>query len=147
MGTKLGIIGELRNILTKNEKRDEGVLVFSKQFNLGQLLKPFSGVKKQGYSLLCVLIALLLSRFSGLSVYASQKTGAVEMDDNTIYRLMNNEFIDWRSILLSFARQFLKCISCNDLNISKSITLCNFSNGLPSLDNFNVVASLSNNPI
>ena len=111
MGTKLGNLDELRNILTKNEKRDEGVLVFSKQFKLGQLLRSFSEAKKQGYSLLCIFVALILSRFGGLSIYASHKTGNVEMDDNTFYRLMNNEFIDWRSLLLSFAKQFLKCIS------------------------------------
>jgi len=111
MSAKLSILDELRNILIKNEKRDEGVLVFSKQFNLGQLLKPFSEVKKQGYSLLCILVALLLSRFGGLSVYASQKTGVMKLDENTPYRLMNNELIDWRSILLSFAKQFLKCVS------------------------------------
>jgi hypothetical protein len=28
-----------------------------------------------------------------------------------MYRMMNNELIDWRSILLLFAKQFLKCIS------------------------------------
>jgi hypothetical protein len=58
-----------------------------------------------------ILVALLLSRFGGLSVYAAQKTGSLQMDDNTIYRLMNKQLIDWKSILLSFARQFLTCVS------------------------------------
>ena len=111
MDAKIGILDELSNILTKKEKRDEGVLVFSKQFKIGHLLKPFSAVKKQGYSLMMIFVALILSRFGGLSVYAAQKTGNLQMDDNTIYRLMNNQFIDWKSILLSFAKQFLKCVS------------------------------------
>jgi hypothetical protein len=111
MGAKIGILDELSNILTQKEKRDEGVLAFAKQFNLGQLLKPFSNVKKQGYSLMLILIALVLSRLGGLSVYAAQKTGNLQMDDNTIYRLMNNQLINWKSILLAFAKQFLKCIS------------------------------------
>jgi len=110
MGAKLGILNELSNILMKKEKSDEGVLVFSKQFKLGQLLSPFSIAKKQGYSVMRVLVAIILSRFGGLSVYAAQKTGNLQMDDNTIYRLMNNEFIDWKSILLSFAKQFVKCV-------------------------------------
>jgi len=110
MGTKIGILNELSNILMKKEKRDEGVLVFSKQFKIGQLLKPFSSIKQQGISLMSILVALILSRFGGLSVYAAQKTGNLEMDDNTIYRLMNNQFVDWRSILLSFAKQFIKCV-------------------------------------
>jgi hypothetical protein len=111
MSTKLSILNELSNILTQKEKRDGGVLTFSKQFKVGQLLKPFSYVKKHGYSLMLVLVALLLSRLGGLSVYAAQKTGNLGMDDNTIYRLMNNPLIDWKSILLSFAKQFLKSVS------------------------------------
>ena len=58
-----------------------------------------------------ILVALILCRLGGLSVYAAQKTGNLQMDDNTIYRLMNNQLIDWKSILLSFAKQFLKCVS------------------------------------
>ena len=111
MSAKIDILNELSNILTKKEKTDNGVLLFSKQFKIGQLLKPFSEVKKHGISLMFILIALILSRFGGLSVYASQKTGNLQMDDNTIYRLMNNQLIDWKSIILSFAKQFLKCVS------------------------------------
>ena len=111
MGTKVSILDELRNILTEKEKTDEGVLVFSKQFKIGQLLKPYSAIKKQGYSLVLILVALILSRLGGLSIYAAQKTGNLQMDDNTIYRMLNNPFIDWKSILLSFAKQFLKCVT------------------------------------
>jgi hypothetical protein len=111
MSAKLSNLNELRNILTRKEKADEGVLTFSKQFKIGQLLKPFSAAKKQGYSLMSILLVLLLSRLGGLSIYAAQKTGNLQMDDNTIYRLMNNHLLDWKSILLSFAKQFLNCVS------------------------------------
>jgi hypothetical protein len=111
MNAKLSILDELSAILTKKEKTDEGVLVFSKQFKIGRLLKPFSDVKKQGYSLMLILVALILSRLGGLSVYSAQKTGHLQLDENTMYRLMNNQFIDWKSILLSFAKQFLNCVS------------------------------------
>jgi len=111
MSAKLRNLNELSNILTQKEKRDEGVLVFSKQFKIGHLLKPFSAAKKQGYSLMLVFVAFILNRFGGLSVYAAQKTGNLDMDENTIYRFMNNPLINWRSILLSFSKQFLKCIS------------------------------------
>ena len=110
MSAKISDLNELRNILSQKEKTDEGVLTFSKQFKIGQLLKPFSAIKKQGYSLMSILLVLILSRFGGLSVYASQKTGNLQMDDNTIYRLMNNPFVDWQSILLSFAKEFLHCV-------------------------------------
>ena len=68
-----------------------------------------------------ILVALVLSRFGGLSVYAAQKTGQLQMDDNTIYRLMNNPFIDWKSILLSFAKQFLNCVSSHCEADEKSV--------------------------
>jgi len=110
MGAKLSILNELSNILRKKERTDEGVLGFSKQFKIGHLLKFYANVKKQGYSLMLIFVALLLSRLGGLSVYAAQKTGNLQMDDNTIYRLMNNQLIDWKSILLAFAKQFLKCV-------------------------------------
>ena len=111
MSAKIGIKNELSNILTKKEKTDEGVLVFSKQFKIVRLLKPFSEVKKQGFSLMSILVSLILCRLGGLIVYAAQKTGNLQMDDNTIYRLMNNQLINWKSILLSFTKQFLKCVS------------------------------------
>ena len=38
MSAKISILDELSNILTQKEKIDEGVLVFSKQFKIGQLL-------------------------------------------------------------------------------------------------------------
>jgi len=61
MSAKISILDVLSNILTQKEKTDEGVLVFSKQFKIGQLLKPFSSVKQQGYSLMLILVAMLLS--------------------------------------------------------------------------------------
>ena len=90
MSTKLSNLNELSNILTQKEKTNEGVLAFSKQFKIGSLLKPFSSVKKQGHPLMSIFLALILGRLGGLSVYAAQKTGNLDMDDNTIYRLMNN---------------------------------------------------------
>jgi hypothetical protein len=76
---------------------------------------------------------MILSRLGGLSLYVMQKTGQAKMDDNTMYRLMNNPAISWRSMLLSFARQFLryvrtkgedngkeKCFILNDTDIPKT---------------------------
>jgi hypothetical protein len=121
MGTKLGILDELDNILTKKGKTDAGILIFSKQFNVGRLLQPFSKVKKMGISLVQIFTALILSRLGGLSVYATQKTGNLQMDDNTIYDLLNNPLVDWKSILLSFAKQFLKCVTSKGEKDEKAV--------------------------
>ena len=74
MGTKLSNLSELSNILIQKERADEGILTFSKQFKIGHLLKAFSSIKTQGYSLMFILVALVLSRLGGLSVYAAQKS-------------------------------------------------------------------------
>ena len=110
MDAKLSILDELGDILSKKEKTDEGVLVFSKRFNIGRIMKPFSTIKKKGISSALLLAALILSRLGGLSVYAAQKTGLLNMDDNPLYDLQDNPLVDWKSILLAFAKQFLKCV-------------------------------------
>jgi hypothetical protein len=110
MGTKISKLSEITPLLTTKENIDEGVLGFSKQFKIGHLLRPFAQYKRQGYPLISILLAMILSRLGGLSLYAMQKTGQAKMDDNTMYRLMNNPAISWRSMLLSFARQFLRCV-------------------------------------
>lgn len=111
MSAKISILDELASILSKKEKTDEGILVFSKQFKIGRLLQPFASIKKQGFSLRSILVALILSRLGGLSISAMQQTGNLKMDDNTIYRLMNNQLINWRSIIHAFAKQFLRCVA------------------------------------
>jgi len=68
-----------------------------------------------------ILVSLIFSRLGGVSVYAAQKTGNLPMDDNTIYRLMNNPLINWKSILLSFAKQFLRCVSSKCEVAEKSV--------------------------
>jgi hypothetical protein len=71
-----------RNNTAINDKR-EGVLGFSKQFKIGHLLRPFAQYKRHGYPLISILLAMILSRLGGLSLYAMQKTGQAKMDNNT----------------------------------------------------------------
>jgi hypothetical protein len=119
MSTKVSNLNELSAILTKKEKSDEGILSFSKQFNPGLLLRPFSHVKKQGHTLKDIFVAMILRRLGGLSIYTASKTGHIEMDENAVYNLMNNPLVDWSSILLSFAKQFLKCVLSNSEDSGK----------------------------
>src|SRR5690554_2174680 len=121
MSTKVGKLDELSNILRQKDKTGEKVLSFSRQCNMGQLLKLFSTSKKQGYPLIGMLVAMILSRMGGFSVHSAQKTGYIGFDDNTVYRLMNNPLVDWRSVLMSFARQFIRCVLRKGDLDSKSI--------------------------
>jgi hypothetical protein len=66
MSAKISNLEELSSILTKKEKRDGGVLHFSKQFKIEHLLKPFSGVKQQGFTLMSILVTLILCRLGGM---------------------------------------------------------------------------------
>jgi hypothetical protein len=110
MSAKIGILDELKGILTNKKKRDEEILAFSKRFNINQILRPFSDIKKRGYTLTAILTALILTRLGGMSVRAMQQTGCLEMDDNTMYRCMNSTKINWKSVVLAFAKQFLKLV-------------------------------------
>ena len=121
MATKVNNLSELGNILRQKESVEQNILHFSRTFNLGVLLKPFSAIKSAGVTLMTILVALLLSRLGGLSVYAAQKTGNLGLDDNTLYRLMNNQHVCWRSILLLFVKQFLVCVSKHGTSDSKAV--------------------------
>jgi hypothetical protein len=72
-----------RNNVAFNDKRKykRGSPCFPKQFKLGHLLRPFAQLKRQGFSLILILLAMILSRLGGLSLYAMQKTGRTKMDD------------------------------------------------------------------
>ncbi|MDR3339468.1 MAG: transposase [Candidatus Symbiothrix sp.] len=108
MGTKISNLSEIAPLISTKENLDEGVLGFIGQFKLGRLLKPYADFKKQGVGFISILTALILSRFGGMSVSAMQKTGIFGMDENTIYRMMNTPLINWKSIIFSFAKQFVR---------------------------------------
>ncbi|GHT22278.1 hypothetical protein FACS189430_03810 [Bacteroidia bacterium] len=111
MTAKIGSLSEISKLVSTKEKIDEGVLGFMGRFKAGRLLKPLTAFKTKGISLTQVFTALCLSRFQGLSVFASQQTGISKMDENTMYRMMNNPLMNWRSLLWCFAGQFLKITS------------------------------------
>lgn len=103
MRTKISKLSELTDILVEKSRLDAGVLNFASCFKVGTLLKSFSSLKEQGYSLFSIITKLILIRLGGLSIYAELKTGARTMDENTLYRTLNDPRIDWRKMLLSFA--------------------------------------------
>ena len=45
------------------------------------------------------------------------------MDDNTLYRTLNNPRIDWRKMLLSFSLQFTRIVK-NETQMDESLTRC-----------------------
>jgi len=136
MSSKLNNLSELQSVLTDAQKTNEGVLAFSSQFNVSQLLKPFTAAKTKGYLISTLITALCLYRLTGKSIWAMQRIGnklIFEGDENSFYRLLNNEKVNWRGILMSFALRFkslveqkcesntgVKCFVVDDTDIEKT---------------------------
>ena len=110
MATKISNLSELYPIVREEEKISEGVLAMIGRFDLKRLLKPLTGFKTRGISVMTVLSALILCRFRGLSIYSMYKSGQMQIDENTLYRTMNNPQMDWRSLLFGAVMQFLKIV-------------------------------------
>lgn len=108
MAAKISNLSELYPNLKNDEKISDGVLGLIGRFNLKRLLKPLSEFKKRGIGLTTLLSTLILCRFRGLSIYSMYKSGQMQIDENSIYRIMNHSAMNWRLLLLGTAMQFLK---------------------------------------
>jgi len=110
MAAKISKLSELYPILRNEEKISGGVLGMIGIFDLKRLLKPLSAFKTRGIGLMTILSALILCRFRGLSIYSMYKSGQMQIDENTTYRMMNHSEMNWRKLLLCVAMQFLKIV-------------------------------------
>ncbi len=136
MSSKVNKISELEKLLKDENKTNEGIVHFLKQFKITQILKPFMNVKEKGVDVCTLFLVLSLYRLRGVSIWAMQLTGKkifFSGDENTLYRFMNNSRMDWRRLLMGFAKQFMtlaskhgsenKCVKCfivDDTDIEKT---------------------------
>lgn len=111
MSAKISNLNELNPIFREEEKISEGVLGMIDRFDLKRILQPLSSFKTKGISLKLILSSLILCRFRGLSIYAMRKSGLTQIDENTLYRIMNNTLMDWRSLVRGMAQQFMRIVS------------------------------------
>lgn len=91
------------------KKQTKGALGFISAFGLGRLLSKYDAFKRKGFSVSVLLLTLILLRLRGESInrmFANSFRFLPKVDDNTLYRILNNAMIDWRRILLGFAKQF-----------------------------------------
>lgn len=123
MSTKIHDLSELVNVICTKEKVTSGIYHFAKSFRIGQLLQSFSDLKEQGYSFLSLITKLILIRLGGMNISSEGKTVSKTMDDNTLYRLLNNAHIDWRKMLMSFAMQFIRIVKRHG-EMQKDALLC-----------------------
>jgi hypothetical protein len=136
MSSKIGNLSELENVLCDIDKTNKGVLHFVSAFKLSRLLGAFNALKSKGISVSVLLVSLIFFRLRGGSINSMvhQRFSFLPMvDDNTFYRLMNNPWMDWRRLLLGFAKQFkmhvetkaescvnLTCFIVDDTDLPKS---------------------------
>ncbi len=134
--SKLHNLNELEHILCPNNKSSEGVPVFFKAFNIRLLLEPFEKVKSKGISVSALVLMLCAMRLRGLSIWGVQISDRRNLfggDENSFYRLMNNSNMNWRRLLMCFAKQFsaivqakgdngnsIKCFIIDDTDIEKT---------------------------
>ena len=110
MASKIQHLSELEHVLCNNEKTHGGILGFYSQFKIARLIKPFEAIKSKGIGVGILIYFFCISRLRGLSICAMQQDKNKVLfsgDDNSFYRLMNNAHMNWRKLLLSFAKQFI----------------------------------------
>jgi hypothetical protein len=110
MSSKIANLSELESVLCNTEKTYEGVLHFVSTFKISQLLGKFDYVKSKGFRVSELLISLIFFRLKGGSISRMLKqrlSFLPKIDDNTFYRLMNNPWMNWRKLLVGFAKQFV----------------------------------------
>jgi len=86
------------------------------KFQLKKHLAPFDGLKSKGLAISSIVSILMILPFYGVSsVYAFIKSGIKESDiegkKDVYYDVKNNEFIDWRNLLLLHAKRMLYLLS------------------------------------
>lgn len=121
MGSKIAFLSELESVLCNDEKTNEGVIHFFSAFRMGRFLASFNAFKSKGFDISVLLLSLLIFRLRGESIYMMQnraKNFLESIDDNTFYRLMNNQWMDWRKLLVGFAKQFAAHVKANGDNLS-----------------------------
>ncbi len=123
MYTKVSKLSELSDTLVDKNKIDSGVSNFASRFKVGSLLRSFSALKEQGYSLIVIITNLIFIRLQGTSINGEVKTGNSTIDDNTFYRTLNDPRIDWRKMLLSFALQFTRIVK-KETETEENLTRC-----------------------
>jgi len=136
MTSNITNLSELESVLCQNDKTNEGILHFFSTFKITRLISAFGSFKSKGVKVSVLLLSLLIYRLRGESINMMQnknKNFLEKIDDNTFYRLMNNPWMNWRKLLMGFAKQFnviaktngdntprIKCFVLDDTVVEKA---------------------------
>lgn len=123
MSSKVNNLSELENILCDNIKTCDGIHHFISVFKTGRFWSLIETAKSKGWGVSVLLFSLVIFRLRGASVNLMQGNASLtNIDDNAFYRLMNNSWMDWRKLLMGFAKQFTTHVKANGEQTTGNIT-------------------------
>ena len=107
-------LSELDGILKKGDRLGESMQRLLKNFNLGSIGKLLLESKSKGICPKQIFSTLFLFPFLGIDnircwMQSGLNTG-VDAKKDVYYSLINNPAIEWRKIVLHFAKRFVKTV-------------------------------------
>ena len=124
--TNLKKMFELQDFFEDRDQAVKTIVDVYRQFRVCKTVQKLNGYKQKGFIATDVLMVLLLMSFTlSKTVYGMLKSGIgymTEMEKDVYYRLKNNPRIDWRSLLFSFVRRFLKIAKEKSCEEKKPVT-------------------------
>jgi len=115
---------ELESLIADSDKLTSSLADVMADFNVSRITKIFDSLKCKGIAISSLLCVLLILPFYGvLNIYQLMRCGILKKDiegkKTVYYDTLNNKRINWRKLLLFFARRFLYLISHN-VNLKSS---------------------------
>ena len=126
---------DLKIIISDSEKMTSSLTDMMKVFNLKKYFSVFNQLKSKGVKVSNLLNILVLLPFYGIaSVYALYSSGIKTSDfqgqKDVYYDIKNNEYIDWRQLLLLLSKRFKYLVNKNVNLISSGVTAIIFDDTL-----------------
>ena len=114
MSTKIQQFSELSKFLSDKNSVSADFLHFLEAFRIGRSLQSLKMEKKKGQSSLALLRSLLIFRLCGVSIYESYRQrfgGIIEGGKNQFYRFLERPRMNWRQLLVSTAKAFVRLVA------------------------------------
>lgn len=115
--------GELSGILKNPNDAQEKLQQVVGFFDLKKRLTMFDSLKAKGFEASQLLLCLVLISFHGVnSIYALVTDRLTESKKDALYGIKNNEYVDWRQLLMLMAMQFRRLINSRDTLKKEGVT-------------------------
>jgi hypothetical protein len=111
-------ISELEIVASNSDKLISSLTEVFNKFQFKRNVKMFDFLKSKGIAVSSLLSILLILPFYGFAnIYQLMRCGINRIDiegkKTTFYETQNNEFIDWRALLMLHVKRFIYLINTN----------------------------------